>query len=169
VYAAGREAQTVVWVARQIADEYRKVIDWLNQETSTDFWALEIELWRTGDSPVAPKFNVVCEPNELTKSSDETSEELSGTRLSQLEFWKSFSEYLDDNGSSFNSRKAFPVNWYALSIGIARGYVSCTVLMSKAGQLGCEMYLPNTNANAIFNALLEDKDAIEAELGELDW
>lgn len=40
VYAAGRSARTVVWVAKQVTDEYRKVIDWLNEETTVDFWAL---------------------------------------------------------------------------------------------------------------------------------
>lgn len=39
-----------MWVAREVTAEYRKVIDWLNEETSVDFWALEIELWRIGDS-----------------------------------------------------------------------------------------------------------------------
>jgi hypothetical protein len=169
VYAAGRDARTVVWVAKRVTDEYRKVIDWLNQETSTNFWALEIELWRIEGSLVAPKFNVVCEPNELTKSTDEASEELSGTRLSQLEFWKGFSEYLDQSGASFNSRKASPKNWYALSIGTARGFLSCSVVMSTSGRLGCELYLPGAGADAVFAALLEEKEVIEAELGELDW
>jgi hypothetical protein len=38
VYAAGQTAKTVVWVAKQVTDEYRKVFDWLNEETSTNFW-----------------------------------------------------------------------------------------------------------------------------------
>jgi hypothetical protein len=62
VHAAGRNADTVVWVAQQVTDEHREVIDWLNDQTSIDFWAMEIELWRIGDSAVAPKFSVVCQP-----------------------------------------------------------------------------------------------------------
>lgn len=171
VYAADREAHTVVWIARQVTDEYRKVIDWLNRETSTDFWALEIELWRIGDSPVAPKFNVVCEPNELsTAAADGESEELTSVKLLQLELWTGFSEYLDESDSSFNSRKARPQNWYSLSIGTTRAYISFTVLVSQNGRLGCELYMPGRyQADAIFAALLEDKETIEAELGELDW
>ena len=169
VYAAGREARTVVWVARQVTDEYRKVIDWLNQETSTNFWALEIELWRIGDSAVAPKFNVVCEPNEFSKDTHDEAEELSGTKLAQLEFWKGFSEFLDESGSSFNSRKAFPQNWYSLSIGTGKGYISCTVLMSSKGRLGCELYMPGSDADGLFASLFQQKSAIEENLGELDW
>lgn len=169
VYAAGLEAHTVVWVAREVTGEYQKVIDWLNQETSPDFWALEIELWRIEGSPVAPKFNIVCEPNKLTKTTAGDTQELSGIGLTQLEFWKGFSEYLDESDSSFNARKAAPQNWYHLPIGTARAYISCTVLVNS-GRLGCELYLPGRfGATAIFEALQQDKDALEAELGELDW
>ena len=55
------------WVARQVTDEHRAVLDWLNEETRVSFWALEFELWRIGESIPAPKLNVVCEPNVLSK------------------------------------------------------------------------------------------------------
>ena len=67
VYAANRGSGVMVWIARQVTDEYRKVIDWLNDKSDVSFFALEVELWRIGDSPVAPKFNVVCEPNEFAR------------------------------------------------------------------------------------------------------
>lgn len=175
MYAADREAGTVVWIARQVTDEYRKVIDWLNRETSINFWALEVELWRIGDSPVAPKFNVVCEPNELFKPDGVgvQGEELSATKLAQLEFWKGFAEHLESSGSSFNVQKPQAHNWYSLRIGRSRAYVSCTILMSKAGRLGCELYIPGRmQADAIFTALGEDRAAIDAELSPLgtpDW
>jgi len=69
VYATNRAAKAVVWVATDFTDEYRKVLDWLSENTpeSISFFGLEIELWRIGSSDPAPKFNVVCKPNELTK------------------------------------------------------------------------------------------------------
>src|SRR4051794_3394702 len=169
VYATDRKAHTVVWIARQVSDEYRKVIDWLNGETSTNFWALEIELWRIGDSAVAPKFNVVCEPNELTKSADAGEPaELTGVKVLQQEFWSGFSEYLDEQNSSFNSRKARAQNWYSLSIGTSLGYISLTMLVSKNGRLGCELYLPGRmQANLILDELKKDHAAIDSELEDL--
>lgn len=67
-YTAGMEAVTIVWIAERFRDEHRAAIDWLNEKTPEEinFFALEIELWRIADSPVAPKFNVVCKPNEWT-------------------------------------------------------------------------------------------------------
>jgi len=174
VYATDRKAHTVVWIARHVSDEYRKVIDWLNGETSMDFWALEIELWRIGDSAVAPKFNVVCEPNELTKSTDAgEAAELTGVKVLQQEFWSGFSEYLDEENSSFNSRKARAQNWYSLGIGTSLAYISVTMLVAKNGRIGCELYLPGRKqANLIFDTLKKEQTAIESELeglGELEW
>jgi hypothetical protein len=174
VYATDRRAHTVVWVARQVSDEYRKVIDWLNGETSTNFWALEIELWRIGDSAVAPKFNVVCEPNELTKSADAGEPaELTRVKVLQQEFWSGFSECLNEENSSFNSRKARAQNWYSLSIGTSLAYISLTMLVSKNGRIGCELYLPGRKqANFVFEELKKDQIAVEGELedlGELEW
>lgn len=174
VYAADRGAHTVVWIARHVSDQYRKVIDWLNAETGTNFWALEFELWRIGDSAVAPKFNVVCEPNELTKSKDAgESAELTGVRVLQQEFWSGFADYLDDETSTFNSRKARAQNWYPLSIGTGLAYLSLTILVSTNGRVGCELYMPGRKqANLIFGKLKEDERAIETELeglGELEW
>lgn len=57
-YAAGLDAATVVWVARQVTDEHRAALDWLNRITARDFnfFGLEVELWRIGDSPLAPNY-----------------------------------------------------------------------------------------------------------------
>lgn len=170
VYAADRKAHTVVWVAKQVTDEYRKVIDWLNEQTNVRFWALEIELWRIGESPVAPKFNVACEPNELARvtavaaAAAETGE-LSDVRLLQLEFWEALSAHVDEQ-SSFSSRKARPQNWYTLGIGTTRAYVSCTVRVAEQ-EVGCELYMPGRHgADTIFKALEADREAIEAQFGE---
>ena len=171
VYAAGRSAATVVWVAKSVTDEYRKVIDWLNEETNVNFWALEIELWRIGDSPVAPKFNVVCEPNELTKTPDGPSGELSETKLLQLDFWKGFSEYLETSGSSFNARKAQPAHWYDLPIGTTRAHIYLNALVTFRPGVACGLYIKTSQSALIYERLSEQRETIDAELdiGDIDW
>ncbi|MCC7111052.1 MAG: DUF4268 domain-containing protein, partial [Deltaproteobacteria bacterium] len=63
-YAAGLEAVSVVWIAERFTDEHRAALDWLNEIANEKLrcFGLEIELFRIGDSPVAPKFNVVSQP-----------------------------------------------------------------------------------------------------------
>src|SRR5438132_14411087 len=69
-YAAGLQAVTIVWIAPRFTDEHRATLDWLNEITDDrfNFFGLEIELWRIGTSPVAPKFNVVSQPNDWSKT-----------------------------------------------------------------------------------------------------
>ncbi|MCY4117006.1 MAG: DUF4268 domain-containing protein [Caldilineaceae bacterium] len=68
-YAAELKAVTMVWVAAQFTKEDQNTLNWLNEVTgsSIQFFGLEVELWRIGDSPLAPKFNVVCKPSGWTE------------------------------------------------------------------------------------------------------
>lgn len=67
----------MVWIAERFTDEHRAALDWLNEITSEkiSFFGLEIELWRIGSSPIAPKFNVVSKPNDWIKGVEAAVEE----------------------------------------------------------------------------------------------
>ena len=69
-YAAGLQAVTIVWIAQRFTDEHRAALDWLNEHTDEKInaFGLEIELWQIGDSPFAPKFNVVSQPNDWART-----------------------------------------------------------------------------------------------------
>jgi hypothetical protein len=55
-----------VWVAARFTEEHRSTLDWLNRITDYHFrfFGLEIELWRIGTSPAAPKFTIVSKPDD---------------------------------------------------------------------------------------------------------
>lgn len=71
IYAAGKDAKLIVWVADEVKDEHRQVLDWLNQRTdnNTLFYGVAVELWKIDDSRPAPHFNVVIAPNTINKGS----------------------------------------------------------------------------------------------------
>ena len=68
-YAAWFDAEAVVWVTREFRDEHRQALDWLNQRTGEDtqFFGVEVELWRIGESLPAPHFKTVATPNDWVK------------------------------------------------------------------------------------------------------
>ena len=68
-YAAGLDAVTIIWVAERFTEEHRATIDWLNRITDKEFnfFGVEIELIKIGDSPAAPMFNVIAKPNGWSK------------------------------------------------------------------------------------------------------
>lgn len=140
VYAANRGSGVIVWIARQITDEYRKVIDWLNEKTDVSFFALEVELWRIGNSPVAPKFNIVSKPNAVARAVRESaSREVSETAQLQLEFWNGLLEAMSQRDSSFNPPRVAAQHWCNLRIGTSRGHVGLTAL--RNGRVSCELYM----------------------------
>jgi hypothetical protein len=68
-YAAGVGAKKVVWVAESFRPEHVAALQFLNDNTTENlsFFGVQIELWRIGDSPLAPKFEVVVKPNDWAK------------------------------------------------------------------------------------------------------
>jgi hypothetical protein len=110
-YAAGLKAVTIVWISAQFTDEHRAALDWLNEVTNSDvnFFGLEIELWKIGDSAIAPKFNVVSKPNEWfsTISLPPTPTE---TSQLQLEFWTQFHDFMKSRESPLRLQK----QWHSI-------------------------------------------------------
>ncbi len=173
VYAANRGARVIVWIARQVTDEYRKVIDWLNEKTDVSFFALEVELWRIGDSPVAPKFNIVCEPNEFERAVRSAGGgEVSDTAQLQLEFFTGLVQAMDTRDTSFNPPRVGPRHWANLRFRTSRAHIGLSAL--RNGRLGVELYIPGgAQATAIYDRLEAERASIEAELDldrqQLDW
>jgi hypothetical protein len=59
-YGADINASAIVWIASEFLPEHRTTLNWLNQITQTvQFFGLEIELWRIGETAMAAKFNLV--------------------------------------------------------------------------------------------------------------
>ena len=53
----------------RFTEEHRAALDWLNKITDEKFrfFGLEVEAWQIGDSIPAPKFNIISQPNDLSK------------------------------------------------------------------------------------------------------
>ncbi len=172
-YASGLDAEVIVWICSKVTAEHRKAIDWLNEITDEkiSFFALEIELWQINDSALAPKFNIVCSPNEWAKyvKKTATQRELTETKQLQYEFWNSFKEYMEEIGTSLKLRTPRPAHWYSVSVGRSQFTIGLTV-NTQLKRLGCEIYIRGVNAKRAFSALKEQIHDIESELGyELDW
>lgn len=69
-YAGGFDADVVVWIAENFRDEHREALDFLNHRTGEDtqFFGVEVELWKIDGSRPAVNFNLVSTPNEWRKS-----------------------------------------------------------------------------------------------------
>lgn len=171
-YAAGLEAVTIVWIVERFTEEHRATLDWLNEITDEkfNFFGLEIELWRIGDSPVAPKFNMVCKPNDWVKSvSHAATGEITETKQMQLEFWIEFREFLLSKKGSIKPPKPMPQHWMNFAVGRSGFYLYAYVDTRKL-LMGIGLAISPPDSKAHFHLLARDKDTIEKEIGEpLEW
>jgi hypothetical protein len=144
-------------------------------DESFRFFGLEVELWRIGDSPAAPKFNIVSKPNDWSHSVAQAARaiddaELSETRITQREYWAALNPVLDAAGGPVSgNRKPQPQSWMAYRIGRS-GFNLGAGLIRPKNQIRAELYISGDRAKAFFGLLKRQKDAIEQELGyPLEW
>jgi hypothetical protein len=172
-YAAGLDAVTIVWIAQRFTDEHRAALDWLNVITNTtiNFFGLEIELWQIGNSPVAPKFNVVSKPNDWTQTVRGGSDRVAVTSAQRLhlEFWTQFQQYMLDRKSDVSVRKPLPESWSIFSVGRTHSWLTAQNDLERGSSL-VELTLRGEDAASCSHLLrTQYREQIEGQLGSLDW
>ena len=175
-YAAGVGAKTVVWIAKRVTDEHRAALDWLNEITEENygFFALEIELWKIGDSPPAPKFNVVCKPNDWRRTIVDSTQsgEIPESKKLYHSYWTEFREFLlQRQGTPLRPQKASSDNWTNYAIGRG-GFWLSAVASIEQGWIGAELFIRPSDMDPkdAFRRLERERAAIEADTGfALEW
>jgi len=173
-YGAGLEAVTIVWIAARFTDEHRAALDWLNRLTgeSVNFFGLEVEVWRIGDSPLAPKFNVVSQPNEWTKTVKQASGgpiTLSATQQLHLDFWTGFKERLEQSKSIIAVGKPNYDHWRYFPLGRTHFKLSAANGM-RDGWSTVSLVCTGPDSLANWERIRNQYSTeIESTLGHVDW
>lgn len=141
-YAAGKGANVIIWVVARARDEHRKAVEWLNEHTDDgcSFFLVEIEVWRIGDSDMAPRFNVVESPNEWVRA-ERAKDGLTETRRTQLDYWQTYRDLATSNpefSKTMRSRKALPQHWSDLGVGSSK-YHLVLLINTKEKRIGVEV------------------------------
>jgi len=173
-YAAGFNAAKVIWIAENIREEHRQTLEWLNQRTDTDtqFFAVVIEVIQIDDSKPAYNFKPVVFPNEFQKS--KRSQKTTQTSTKSEAYRNFFQGVIDDLREIHkytSARLAQPQSWYSFSSG--NSGVTYGPAFAQGKRVRVEVYIDLGDADinkALFDELLKDKDAIEADCQtKLDW
>lgn len=169
-YASGHDAGIVIWLCKEIRDEHRRAIDWLNEHTDEDldFFAVRLEVWKIDDSKPAPKFEIVASPNEWAKTiRNKPSGEITDTKIQQFEFWTQFKDWVQVNDKKIRLQTPRPQHWYDVSMGTSEAHIALTI-NTRDSAMGCEVYI-NKNKD-LFIFLQDNKADLEKSLGvTLEW
>ncbi len=174
-YASGFDAETIIWIVKDVRDEHKQAIDWLNENTNEKirFFAINIELWKIGDSDLAPKFSIISKPNNWSKalkksSSGTTQGKVTDLKMLQLDFWTALNEYFNNKESTVNIRTPRPQHWYDLSLGFGQKAYLSLVIHKRDGYCSVEVYIPNSKD--LYSYLEQQKQKIEAECDiQFEW
>ena len=172
-YAAGKNATTIIWIVKHARDAHRAAIEWLNNNSGDDinFFLIEIELWQINDSLLAPKFNIVEEPNNWVREIKKTTIESSNSTMqARLDFWTKFNDIAftdSEYKKEFRPRKPSTDHWYSMSIGMSGAHISILYLLQR-NEICVEFQISDNKS--LFDRFYSYKAEIEHIVGcELDW
>ncbi|MSQ44269.1 MAG: DUF4268 domain-containing protein [Chloroflexi bacterium] len=165
-YTGGLGGQVMVWIAQRFNTEHRKAIDWLNANTNKDveFFALEVELWRIGSSPIAPKFNVVCRPDVRRTPPASTDLE---------RFWTEFKRYVEGQSPPIRFGQVQSQYWKDLFPFRRPGIQVQIAMRNRDGKSVIRLILSGPVHKSNFREL-EDRHAATindalGKLGSVEW
>ena len=169
VYSSGLDAEIQIWVVKDVRDEHKQAVDWLNEHSDEhiNIFLVKIELWKIDDSKVAPKFHIVSSPNNWAKTMRKSvKKDTSDTNIIHLNFWEGFKEYCEDK-VKFSLIKPMPQHWYNVSIGSSECHVALTYNVPKR-EVACELYI--NNSKDLYYYLEQNKEDINKEISDkLQW
>lgn len=175
-YCAGLQASTFIWIASQIREEHRAAVDWLNTITDDNFnfFAIEVQLFKIGESPVAPNFKVVAKPNGWSKNvKKQVNEELNETDKLKLEYWESYREYVESQPKisiSFKPQKPLPQHWTNVTVGSSAAHIN-VLIGRKRANVAVQLILDSVNAKQHYDVLYGmgyEKSRIEVD-ADIEW
>ena len=179
-YAAGHDARVLIWVTREVRDEHRAAIDWLNRFTvgEVEVYAVEVRAVRIGESLPAPEFRVVAFPNDWSRQSRKKGTENSSSSYSSEQYREFYRPVVDAMRQRDLTEQLQPYGYYAqrfstkAEIDKAEYMVSMTTPAS-GDMANVYLYLGSNDRDVnlkVFGALEEQRAEVEHELGaSLVW
>ena len=175
-YAAGLNAVTIVWISEKFTEEHRAALDWMNEKTDEKIrlFGIEVKVFQIGNSAPAPKFEIISQPNDWTKTvqhAAESGREFTDHKLLQQKFWREFRQFMEEKESFVRCQKASPQHWLNHSIGRSGFHLASILSMwnsvteKKGAEIRSELYVTGASAKADFVALESQKSDIEKALG----
>ncbi len=168
-YAAGFNANTMVWVAGEFRDEHREALDLLNQRTDEDtqFFGVEVEVLKIDNSRPSVNFKLVAIPRKWRNPK----QRVGGGRSERYRaFYTELAERMNTSSRGFVD---VPIDRIGTrhfcnlaSVGQIANYAASLPGGNKAW---VELVIRGNDRQGLFGLLEEEKEDIQANLGELLW
>jgi len=172
-YLAAFEASVAIWIVSEPRQEHINAINWLNEgDNNCDFYLLQLEAIKIGESNPAPLITKIVGPSEESKVVGKMKQEDSERHRLRLKFWSLLLEQSKKKHSLFNAISPSKDNWIAASAG--KSGIGYHYWITKNGlrvELRIDRGKDSEEENLkIFNFFLSKKEQIESTFGaKLLW
>lgn len=174
-YAAGLDVSVIIWVTKEFREEHRQALDWLNQRSdeNTEYFGIQVEVWKIGDSVPAPHFNLIVTPNEWQREIKNQPREMTDKQRMYQDFFDSLLQALREIKFT-KAKKAQPLHYCSFSSGLGAKF-TYRAGFAQAKRARVELYIDGGSGQKnwnkqIFDALSQEKFSLETQLGEpLSW
>lgn len=173
-YAAGLDAGVVIWLAEEFREEHRSVLEWLNESGPDDarFFGVRprvVQLVAEGEDPSNQRgfeFEVVVSPNQWESTVKRQYPEV---KEAYQRFFSKLVDAYHEQNPMWNKIQPQPQTWIHFG---RHGVKYRWAFYVRDGVFVVEIYIDRRDKEVnrtLYDQLREDKEEIEAELGDVTW
>jgi len=174
-YAAGLEADILIWIAEDFLPEHISALNWLNSITSEEtpsFFAIKIGLIKIEDSKPALEVNTIVYPDQWARQvkTSRLSRERSEKSKKYNEFWQHFVTYFDKVKNGFKNKSPSYDNYVDIPSGISK--FNFTFLFTKGKFPAIQLWLGHDTKEKNeenFEKLKSHQAELESVFPNLEW
>ncbi|RYZ84702.1 MAG: DUF4268 domain-containing protein, partial [Proteobacteria bacterium] len=164
-YCSNLEAKTCIWISKDPRQEHVNAVNWLNKETSLNFYLLKVEAISIDNSKPAPLFQVICRPDEDIRTAAAAASELTERGRFNIEFWSEMNKKCEKVLPGFSVRKPLKYSFHSQASG--RGGFNFSFI-GGSKFYAVDLYI-DTNDGDLNESLLKqlesNRKSIEADFG----
>ena len=167
-YAAGLEADVVIWIAEDFWEPHITAINWLNSKTSEEtlsFFAIKVGLIKIEDSKSALEVTIVKQPDEWGRQikTERITRERSERSLNYHGFWQHFVNYFE------KLKNKNPKYGHYMNIPSAIPNYQFTFMFEHGKFPAIQLYLQGDTNDKIFEKLKSHQVELESLFPNLEW
>ena len=160
-YSAGVNAGIIIWIAKELREEHKRALEWLNENSISEisFFGVEVHVISIDNSNPAVDFRVIVKPNDWERNIKRSTTK-TDTEISYVDFYSKLVNFYSGINPKFRKVKAQPQNW--LNFGAAsRGGLYFGWAFRMGNRFSVELYIDTGDEienKRIFDELKKYKD-----------
>ena len=168
-YSAGVNAGVIIWIAKELREEHKRALEWLNENSISEisFFGVEVLAISIDNSDPAVDFRVIVKPNDWERNI-KSSATRTDTEISYVDFYSKLINLYSKKNPKFRRVKAQPQSW--LNFGAGRSGLSFGWGFRMESRFSVELYIDTGDEienKRIFDELKKYKD--DLRIKGVEW